>query len=232
MALSNWDTMALNEKGEPSHGEFTSPCGVSVEFYKNWLYVRDAKAWQEGGGYTEPTVMEIQPGDIRYKDVHILALRGPQNGVFAVVWTGYGDEVKGMAGCGVYGYEGMEWIGVTPESLTWWVAKLRGEHEETYNLSSYVTEPDGSSREEKLPEMKSMVPDLDVPDVFRKLEWGQALRFNQGDAFFAAAAGQATPGTAPGEAQPTVMSQMIPFLFPKQEGGSGPGEGGGEAGDG
>ena len=131
-----------------------------------------------------------------------------------MVWTGYGDDVKGMAGCGVYGYESSEWTGVKPETLAWWVAKLQAQHEETYSFSSSTSDGAGGWKDE-VHSSKATEHDIDVPDVFRKLPWGKALRFNQGDAFFAAQAGVATPGTAPGEAAPAVMSQIIPFLFPK-----------------
>lgn len=42
MALSNWDTMSMDEKGKTLSGEFVSPLGVKVEFYKNWIYVRES----------------------------------------------------------------------------------------------------------------------------------------------------------------------------------------------
>jgi hypothetical protein len=124
MSLSNWDTMAFDEKGEPTNGVFVSKLGVCVAFYKNWLYVRDEKAWEEGGAYIKPTVMHVQSGDLHYKDVGIHALRGPQNGIFAVVYSGYGKEAPGMLGCGVSGYEGDDWVGVTPATIEWWAAHL------------------------------------------------------------------------------------------------------------
>ena len=59
MALSNWDTFAVDEKGEPTDGRFTSALGVEVEIYKNWLYVRDEQAWRDGGRFVSPTVMSM-----------------------------------------------------------------------------------------------------------------------------------------------------------------------------
>lgn len=124
MALSNWDTMAFNEKGQPSNGIFTSKLGVRVEFYKNWLYVHDEKAWEDGGAFVRDTVMNVQLGDLQYKDVHITAVRGPQEGIFAVVYSGYGKDAVGMLGCGVYGYHDMEWCGVTPKTIEWWAEHM------------------------------------------------------------------------------------------------------------
>lgn len=130
MALSNWDTLAVNQDGDPVAGTLVSPMGVEVAIYKNWLYVRDAKAWREGGAYVADTVMEIREGVIRYLDVDIHAARGPQEGVYAVVEArpprvplveaceacgakaGSRHHVWGcaveprivMIGCGVYGF--------------------------------------------------------------------------------------------------------------------------------
>ena len=67
--------------------------------------------------------MEFQHGHITYKDVSIQAIRGPQNGIFGAVWhESWNKETKdmdfnGMVGCGVYGFEGEEWVGVMPSSV-------------------------------------------------------------------------------------------------------------------
>jgi hypothetical protein len=223
VALSNWDTMSMDQDGEPTDGSFTSPLGVEVEIYKNWLYIRDGKAWQDGGSYIEPTVMQVEHGVLTYKDVHIVALRGPQNGVFAACWTppymnrNKDDEkdagkLVGMIGCGVYGFRQREeherdksldeiddlWVGVKPESAAWWQDRLREEKPETHDWG------DG-------PRTTSF-PVLDVPDELRKLDFaGTGKRFNQGDAYFAEHMGgsPADVATAPGEAAPTMMSKIV-----------------------
>ena len=127
MALSDWDTKALTHEGEFSSGEFVSPAGVKVEIYKNWVYVHDPKAWRQHGCFCEPVVMELQEGVTHYMDVKILVLRGPQRGAYVVAWSGYkfNGTLKGMLGCGVYGYKGDDWIGVLPESLQWFQDRLR-----------------------------------------------------------------------------------------------------------
>lgn len=185
MALSNWDTLALDEKGEPSTGDFTSKLGVNVEVYKNWLYIRDEKAWDDKSGWQRPTVMQISHGSITYKDVNIVALRGPQNGVYAFVWSGWEHDktLVGMIGIGVYGFdESSEFVGVLPDSLDWFENKIK--------------EGDWGG-------------DSSVPAALLKIDLRKGQRFNQGDAFFAQNLGGGIPGTPPGEAQPTVMSQII-----------------------
>lgn len=205
MALSNWDTLALNEKGESIGGAFRSPLGVVVRFYKNWIYVNDAKAWVEGGRFVQDTIMEVRSGDFHYKDVQVLAVRGPQDGIYAAVYTtvyekpsdgcdkckvargkhhaaGCVDKIEtyvlGMVGCGVYGYNGDEWVGVDAESKLF--------------LAEWI-----------------MNEDSELPDDLRNVDLSKALRFNQGDAFFAERLGQEIPATLPGQAQPSVLSQAF-----------------------
>jgi len=110
MALSNWDTLAFNESGEPCSGHMEGfKEGASVEIYKNWLYVRDTKMWCEGRGYTEPTIAEISQGDIHLSDFEIRAVRGPQQAIFCYVkstdYTPEVSKVRRMAGIGCNGWE-------------------------------------------------------------------------------------------------------------------------------
>ena len=37
MALSNWDTFAMTHENKSCGGVYTSPQGISVEIYKNWI---------------------------------------------------------------------------------------------------------------------------------------------------------------------------------------------------
>lgn len=120
MALSNWDTFSVNEKGETG-GSFISPLGVEVSIYKNWLYISDQKAWVDGCPYTKPIIMEVTKGKLTYKDVDIIAKRGPQSGIFCIISVpAYRNSEKkelAMVGAGVYGFDGEEWVGVTDVSI-------------------------------------------------------------------------------------------------------------------
>lgn len=146
MSLSNWSTFAVDQSGEPTNGVFRSPLGVIVEFYKDWLFVRDEVAWQDGSRFQKPTVMQIEQGIVRYKDVTILARRGPEDGIFApdqvrveprlgrpqdgvyaaVWWRSYNPyQLTGMVGCGVYAYdEAGDFVGVERASVKWLQAQL------------------------------------------------------------------------------------------------------------
>src|SRR5260370_9357410 len=229
MALSNWDTLAVDLEGNSINGGFTSPCGVKVEFYKNWIYIYDEQAWRRDSGWSPPCVAQIQYGDIHYLDITIKAIRGPQQGVFAVVTSGYSDSLKGMVGCGVYGYDDSEWVGVTDESRKF--------------LQDYISRGYVKTREEIIDDLKHHhiymyfpgkpdvktnqyedaiangdlersieiwgAPEFKFEEKIRKVSLDGALRFNQGDACFAEHLGAEIPATETGKAQPTIMSGII-----------------------
>lgn len=112
MALGNWAYFSLNEKSEHTSGTLHSEFGVQVETYKNWLYVGDEKAWDEKSGSAKPTVMEIHEGDLLYKDVQIVARRGPKNGIYFVACSPCYCPKQIMVGIGVYGYNNSNWVGI------------------------------------------------------------------------------------------------------------------------
>lgn len=224
MALSNWDTCAFDLDGKPIRGSFISPRGVEVEIYKNWLYVRDSsiakpteggKAGGRNGGtyeFARNTVMEIQHGFLHYRDVEISAVRGPQEGVYALVWsTEYQETPKGekyvppvrtgMLGCGVYGFDpdisdyDEAWIGTTQEALQFLINfAVTGENHGDFR--KYIDKPGVSDRQKSL---------------FEEINFlATAKRFNQGDAYFA----DRLPGleldqTPVGEQNPTIMHKII-----------------------
>lgn len=173
MALSNWDTLAIDlATGESIQGGFVTPGGVYVAIYKHWVFIHDKTAWREGGRFVATTIMRIQKGSLHYHDVHIEAIRGPQDGVYMACWhrkwPNEGDPIyTGMVGCGLYAFDGEVPVGVRPESLEY--------------LKAWV------ASEEELEEIREQV------------KWGSELRFNQGDDFFAGKLQIPTEGTKPGE---------------------------------
>lgn len=211
MALSNWDTLAVNLKGEPQAGCFVSPGGVRVEIYKNWLYVHDAKAWRDGGMFVADTTMQISEGQVCYHDVHIRAIRGPQDGVYVVCWhenskTGQGDGVlnpslTGMIGCGVSGFEDEKWVGVLPGSVEFlrrWISNKERSYSD--ELIADVT-----SDEVKREELRNEYS-YDFLEEIATVQLGQGVRFNQGDEYFAGKIGTPLNATKPGEAVNPLLS--------------------------
>lgn len=45
VALSNWDTLAIDHNNNSINGVIKSKMGVTVRIYKNWLYIEDNIAW-------------------------------------------------------------------------------------------------------------------------------------------------------------------------------------------
>jgi hypothetical protein len=156
MALSNWDTFAINIDGSSSNGEFISPKGIKVEIYKNWLYIHDKKAWQKGGDFLKPVIMQITEGNLIYHEITIIAKRGKQNGIYCCVYsskknTGY----FGIVGIGCYASENSKTVGVkqsTINDLHKWLKRIEKE-------------------------------DF-LPNLFLTLDLKKGKRFNQGDMFF------------------------------------------------
>lgn len=188
MALSNWDTLAIDHNSDPMNGVIRSELGVEVEIYKNWLYIRDKVAWQEGGGYIEPTVMEIQSGNLIYKDVNVYAERGPQNGIYCIVCTPVwineekGKKPNAMIGIGCSGYDGDEWVGVRSESVDFLAGMIK------LNID-------------------------DLPWSYEKilgnLNFKGALRFNQGDEYFANKLNSGVPTSKIGEAEEPIIMKAL-----------------------
>lgn len=176
MALSNWDTLAIDHTSSPVEGSFAASSGeLSVDIYKNWIYIRSEEMWHEGSGFSCPTVMEIQEGVFRFGRVNALVVRGPSEGVYLCAWeTTYVKDMppmtRLMAGMGIYGYRGGEWVGVTEEHVTF--------------LKQLI---------------ESKVAEHELPQDFLSLDWTAARRFNQGDAFFAGEFGVETPDAVAGD---------------------------------
>lgn len=119
MALSNWDTAAWDQDGNPIEGKLTVG-QISIEIYKNWIYVRDPERWAKGlYGYSNNVVMEIQFGDITYRGFRIRAVRGPQNSIMAVVEHGYKFQgnYQAMFAIGGYAYYRNKCVGVQQKTI-------------------------------------------------------------------------------------------------------------------
>ena len=186
IALSNWDTLSFNEKGEPVGGIFRSPMGVDVEIYKNWIYIKDKAAWQKGA-YAEPFIMEIWKSELCYKDVHVVS-DFVENSIFVAAWSGWMHEntLKGMVGCGVYGFDSNgEYVGVTRTHLSY--LKLFLESKYPFKERIYFI----------------------IPNSLKDIELENGKRFNQGDMFFHKEIGTNTQCSTIGKAEEPVMMKIL-----------------------
>lgn len=154
MALGNWDTFAIDINGKHV-GSFTSPLGVRVIFYKNWLEVKDPTVMFDNESSARDVIIVVNEGKITYRDVEISAIRGPQEGIYAVVHSGYtyNGTFQGMIGCGVYGYgdnnDGLDEDGHVP-----FVGVRRSSKE---FLQNWISKKAWGSREEYIAFAKSVV---------------------------------------------------------------------------
>ena len=130
MALSNWATLSWNENGESCEGKLEAE-GITIEIYKNWLYVSDEKAWKEGAMFIKPTIMEIAEGQIEYHRFKIIASRGKNNELFVVAEYGPKDhkEKKQLIGISAYGFDDdSNYIGITEETkgeFFYWIKRTK-----------------------------------------------------------------------------------------------------------
>ena len=263
MALSNWDTMALDENGEPTNGVMEGCSeGASCEIYKNWLYVRDREMWCDGRGYVEPTIAKVDSGSVMVSDFEIEAIRGPQSAIFVKVTSmRYKEKVEGeayrelevrrMGGIGCSGYEDphervMDDEGLDPEEWTFDGHGSVSKSDGTWDLyfSFHKNPPEGERpsqyKEIKRPEGKGYDTDwvgvkesthkefiawLKSDEDYRwdddykvwvdKIEKAEALRFNQGDMYFADHVGTPLNATPPGQQKPTMMSHIVESMKEK-----------------
>lgn len=111
MALSDWDTLAVDHNSAALAGYSKNHKGVGVEIYKNFLYIHDKEARQgfaplavagpideehtdlatKHYGFTSDVVMQVDHGILRYGGWSIYAERGPKNGVYVVAYSSQTD---------------------------------------------------------------------------------------------------------------------------------------------
>jgi hypothetical protein len=194
MALSDYVVLAQDEHGKEIGDRIVSPMGIGVEIYKNWLYVRDGRSWRSRSRFTSPTVMMIRQGNLIYQDLNILALRGPQDGVYVVAWhTDSRGRPHGMIGCGTEAHiedrnHRHRETGVTGRSLAWFRKEL---HREEEAWGAMGTEDPGTGKWISIPH--STIQEVyDVPDCFREARLGRSRWANQGSMFMSRAMGDRT----------------------------------------
>ncbi len=221
MALSNWDTLAVGLNGEPQTGSFVSPGGVKVEIYKNWIYVHDSKAWRKEGSFTKDTIMEISHGNVRYHDVNIQAVRGPQSGVYVVCWHVDYDQkpgerqtadYAGMIGCGVYGFDNEDWVGVKPESVEFlqkWISNKERmwDDEKVAESVANLNNPDITPEDWEKELKETFISDF--PDEIAGVRLDMGVRYNQGNIYFAEKVGLPLEESKPGESGEPVIISLI-----------------------
>jgi len=221
-----YDTLALNEKGESVNGIYVSPYGIEVEFYKNWIYIRDEKGHDEDVSFSNNVVMEFHEGLITYKDTNIVSVRGPQNSICAVIWSGYGKDVTGMIGVSCYGYDKDKWVGVNEDTINhlkneFLLKTVRKRFAVCSSAKTFIKEMNEHDRKYLFLEAKAINGNTfnygqfkyDLPEEFRYIDFNDGLRFNQGDKFFSDKYGIDLNCTLVGESNKPVIEGLIEGLI-------------------
>ena len=182
MALSNWDTIAWNERGEPTKGILECPDGVKVEIYKNWVTIEDEKAWREGP-FVKPYIIRFWDGHIQYRKLYLFGHRSIQASIFlaAIYADSSKDIIKALFGIGCYGFEGHKWIGVKYKTIKLFEKWL-------------MTLPDKYD----FPLEKHEIP-----------KFKEYKRYNQGDLYLATELGLECPQTEPEKPTNPIICTML-----------------------
>jgi len=189
MALSNWDTFAMDHTGTPCLGTFISTKGVKVEIYKNWIFLKD-QAWSKiGERYIVPYTMHLYTSRLRYSDVEVASLFVGQT-IYMAVWEGYEDEdntlpaFRGMIGIGTMGHhsDSKDYIGATEKQI----AKLK-----------------------KFLNTQTTTYSVNIPKTLANLDLSKGKRYNQGDMFFHNHLGLPSQCSTVGNAKETLFMQIL-----------------------
>jgi hypothetical protein len=184
MPLSDWDVLAIDEQGRPSNGTSeTSPAGVRIDPYEGRLQLAGAELWHPLSTFAPPQIGTVGWGDVALLDVRVLAepvSSGPGGAARGFVWATWfvrGADVVATVGVSVLGFNSTgTYVGVTAADV-------------------------GLFREV----LARWAKEGRMPRELAELGTGGALRFNQGDAFFAKKLGHACSATPPGEAELPVL---------------------------
>lgn len=104
MALSNWDTLAIDRNGKSCVGKTNFKTGINIEIYKNWVYLFSKKNWSDETGFGKPYIGSINEGEGSILGINYNAKRGLQSGIYIFVTKWQNKVKKYFAGIGCYGY--------------------------------------------------------------------------------------------------------------------------------
>lgn len=228
MALSNWDSIAWGNDGTCQVAACDFGNDMTAELYKNWVYlhlpgrkypIHIQKGFLKGGF---ALAVERGPGE----SVFVLLKHGDRQLFGGVADYGYSDPVPKMLDhFGVKLTDGQEasYSSGRDEDgeyrcLTIYEFSEMHVLDRFYvreNLEAFEPEFVGVTQERinaffewaSSFEYKLYFPDLD--EWLERCQASDPLRYNQGDAYFAGHLDQDIPSSAPGEAQPTVLSNVV-----------------------
>ncbi len=190
MSLSEWDVLALDERGRPSNGTSEpSPAGVTVSPVEGVLQLESAECWHPLSPLPNPQFVVLRAGEATVLDIWTVAETvhfppakgqavGAVRGICWATWFHRGAEIAATVGITVRGFDAdQKYVGVTAADVSQFRAIVK-------RWAQYGR----------------------VPPQLAELGTANALRFNQGDARIAKQVGTPYSATPPGEAE-------LPLLY-------------------
>lgn len=234
MALSNWDCCAIDEKGNPISGTLEED-GIIFDIYKNWLNIQ----------LPDKTSITFNEGLMSIKNMNVYGERDNTGAFYVVIFSGYNDSIKGMAGIGAYGFtrKHRNWkkklhiLLAIPEFLwetlyyLWrcWKNNDMGIFRYSIEMlwdntchdeSQWTGIKEGHLKflEEVIRRARNADPlsGYGIPKDKFPINREKILRFNQGDAFFAGAGViEDIPATKPGESEQPILVEALTKITEK-----------------
>lgn len=147
MAWGNWDFHSFKFNTPPSNDVyedevdrvFTTSKNNFVEIYKNYILIGDPLRYRNGvNSMGSPYVVRLDEGKIKYQDLNIVAVKGPQSGIYVAAWTGYEgldpkdeyweeNQLRGFLGIGLAWdcNEEDNWVGVGADAIKYFKTQLK-----------------------------------------------------------------------------------------------------------
>ena len=141
MAIANYASWSIDERGLDAHCDFVSPMGIHVNIHKDFAYLDDPAAWTKLRADNPPHIVaEIHAGMLCYKDLHMCSRTTPSGLFFLACWAfqpgvkvetaATWEYIHALYGIGKYAFEGNNYIGVTGEDIQAFYEWLDEQHEE------------------------------------------------------------------------------------------------------
>jgi hypothetical protein len=248
MALSDYDHLSFGPTGKPANGVFVGLNDYVFRLYKRWLYVDNARLWQEGSSsFVSPVVMQINNGDLSFGGNRVVAVPAqtvsgiliyiesydyrdgnPVTTRFAgVACSGYDYKRVTRNACAALKLNPADWelssTGSCGDDRDITLSRVRGkESDKTLKYSFRDKKAMRRYETRYVGVTKAAVNEL-LGFLAREIGWydkegqkwltkvrrAKALRYNQGDAYFASHLGNKLCGTKPSKAQTPLLIRAL-----------------------
>lgn len=118
MALSNWDNIIMDEKGNTHIGNIKLKNGTELELYKSFVNIRNKKYWKKDCGFIYPVVGLFYSGEIQINGAIIHAHNNEDNNeLFLRVYMHSRKKTIEYFAIARYGYVGSRHVGITKDCI-------------------------------------------------------------------------------------------------------------------